>query len=69
MAKKITKKFLAIFISVNLITIFFLLFSLNKKLAAFSPLLSLGLVMKLYGSAKELSILNEKIERGEILFE
>ncbi|MCU0322971.1 MAG: hypothetical protein MUE72_11175 [Chitinophagaceae bacterium] len=69
MAKKITKKFLAIFSSVIVITFFFLLFTLKKKPAAFSPLLSLGLVMKLYGSAKELSILNEKIERGEILFE
>lgn len=68
-AKKITRKFLAIFSSVIVITFFFLLFTLKKKPAAFSPLLSLGLVMKLYGSAKELSILNEKIERGEILFE
>lgn len=69
MSKKSTRKLLLIF-SASIVTSFFiLLFSLKNKGAAFSPLISLGIVLKLFSSSTQLSILNAKIQNDENLFE
>lgn len=69
MAKKSTRKLLLIF-SISIILLFFiLLFSSKNKGVAFSPLISLGLLLQIFRASKSLSDLNEKIQNDEFIFE